>query len=1040
MSQAKRSFTSNVFSIAPGEDFLAVLVDALMTGRLVDGYFPDGDLLSLPDATIYVPNRRTARGLSTAFLAYFDGKPTLLPTIRTLGDIEDEEFGLRLEAEETVSPLDRQFVLASLVQSWKDRLTTQSLEPFGDEVLAVPTSQADSIRMASDLIALLTQMTQENVSWEQVEDIVPSDHADWWRLTSTFLQIIVEAWPNYLAETGKCDPVDARIRQLYKRAEELEKSGSKGPVVVAGSTGSVASTQALLKAVAGLPNGAVVMPGVDFHASDDEWKRLCSASTIDDPLIESQPQFTLARTLQAIGIDRHHVRELANVNETKHVRNRVVSLAMSLSDFSANWHEAVLEFERNELDEAFARVSLIEAVNERQEALAVAIAMREVLETKGKTAALITPDRNLSRRVSMELLRYGIRVDDSAGVPLANTPAAIFVRQLLHLTCFQCDKPNLVSLLKNRLTTVGYHDAASAELARQFERICLRGNIHSPIAGRLTEFLKERQKQVSGEKYVSPYIKSLGEEDWANLTGWVSRVDDAIKPLNLAANCKDLVSMATAANAVRKAVMALTATDETQSAFSSTQGASEIDALLQEMAAGFAGDHKVPVKEVPAVFDALLSGKVCRRGATTHSRLHILGPLEVRLQDYDRVILAGLNEDTWPRSLRNDVFVNRTMRRQIGLPSPERRTGLAAHDFQQLIGKSEVFLSRSQRVDKSPTVASRWIQRLLALVGDDLSKQMSDRGNRYIEFAKQLDFANQPVPRSARAEANPPVEARPDSLAVTDVERWIRDPYALYAKKVLGLHPVDPLEREPDSLLKGTIYHDVMEEYAAGRYTSLTAPERASTLAEIAERHLVKNRLPPDVKKIWQLRFGNIARDFVDWEETHFSNHAPDSILAECEGRLALANGSFVLRARADRLEVSDGAIHVMDYKTGATPSPKQARALSPQLALEGLIAREGGFDGLPASQVTDLSFIRLREGRGFKVESVQSEREGILTDKIIQAAAERLEALVKAYQNPAQSYVSRFAPFMAGEMGHDYDHLARTREWSFGEDSDIDE
>ena len=297
MTQQSSLYALNVFSIAPGADFLATLVKSLMNGDLIEGYCPDLDPLLLPDATIYVPNRRAARALSSAFLAYFEGRPTLLPAIRTLGDVDDNEFGLTPGTDATVPEFERLLVLARLVQSWKDRLTSQALEQFGDEEIAIPTSQADSIRMASDLTALLSQMAQEDVSWEQVEDIVPDDHADWWRLTSSFLQIVVETWPQYLIETEQTDPTLSQIKHLYDRVRELEEAGSNGPVIVAGSTGSVTSTQAMLKAVAGLSNGAVVLPGIDFHVRENEWERLSNSSLYDDPLIESQPQFTLARTL-----------------------------------------------------------------------------------------------------------------------------------------------------------------------------------------------------------------------------------------------------------------------------------------------------------------------------------------------------------------------------------------------------------------------------------------------------------------------------------------------------------------------------------------------------------------------------------------------------------------------------------------------------------------------------------------------------------------------------------------------------------------------
>ncbi|MEL7430642.1 MAG: double-strand break repair protein AddB, partial [Pseudomonadota bacterium] len=428
-----------------------------MEGRLISGYRPADDPLLLPEATIYMPNRRAARALSTAFIDWFGGRATLLPLIRTLGDTDDRDFGLSPadDDESLVLPpigdLDRVLQLARLVQGWKDAISRETRALLGDEEILIPTSHADSIRLAHDLAGLLSQMTQEEVEWNRVDDVVPDDHADWWRLTSTFLRIVMEAWPAYLEDTGLLDPADRAVRLLKARAERYARDGSRGPVIVAGSTGSVPSTQLLLKAVAGLPNGAVILPGVDLTLGAREWERLGRPSLLEDPLVESHPQFGLARTLANIGSARENVVELGQPKAGLKQRAQMVATALSLSDFSADWLDLVSTIPADDVSAAFAGVSLIEAINERQEALALAIALRETLNDPSKTAALVTPDRQLARRVSMELERFNLQVDDSGGEMLAQTPVAQLARKLAQVTLGTPTKSDLVNFIKDPL-------------------------------------------------------------------------------------------------------------------------------------------------------------------------------------------------------------------------------------------------------------------------------------------------------------------------------------------------------------------------------------------------------------------------------------------------------------------------------------------------------------------------------------------------------------------------------------------------------------
>ncbi|MEL7428465.1 MAG: double-strand break repair protein AddB, partial [Pseudomonadota bacterium] len=570
-----------------------------------------------------------------------------------------------------------------------------------------------------------------------------------------------------------------------------------------------------------------------------------------------------------------------------------------------------------------------------------------------------------------------------------------------------------------------------------FEHAVLRGTLVSPQAGEFAAHVRKRRENLAKDAYQPARVSAMQEQDWAVLSEWAVHMDRILLPLVKLGEGDEGIDLQILISVLTKAMVDLGTSAAGERVLGDAAGAMEFEKLVQETATGSTGSFVFNAHEATLMLDALLEGRVSRKAGKTHSRLHIYGPLEVRLLDHDRVILAGLNEGTWPQTHRNDPFLNRTLRRQLDLPSPERRTGLAAHDFQQLLGKSEVVLSRSAKVDKAPAVASRWVQRLLALLGDGQARELKKRGSRYLELANALDETGKRSPPAERPAPTPPVEARPTSLAVTDIETWIRDPYALYAKKVLKLRPLEPLEREPDPLLKGTLYHGVMEDYVLQGGPDLAGDRRVQLLVELLEKRLAAEALDASTTTEWQVRFEEIAQGYVAWETERQKSTSGFETLVELEGRTTLAEG-FTLRARADRIDVlGDGSVDVFDYKTGKSPTPPQARTLSPQLALEALIAERNGFEGIDTSRVNDMRYLRLRADAPVGKEKVFDKDHSIAD--IISNAADQLEKLIIAYRDERQGYVSRYAPFKETEMRGDYDHLARVREWSFGEEDGDD-
>lgn len=1039
-SNNSKILLSNIYSIPAEWDFLQVLVQNLLDGVLIKGFHPRENPLLLSSATIFVPNRRAARALSTAFMSVYEEEALLLPDIKTLGDVGDEDFGVAADAShfgqpgEEIKPLERTLQLANLVQYWVDAMEEETRRIYEDEDIIIPSSRADAILLAQDLSILLSQITQEEIEWSAVRNIVPDNHAEWWKLTTTFLNIIMETWPEHLRSKGLLDPAERAAKLLELRTEFYLSHRNKGPVIVAGSTGSVASTRRLLQAVSNLEMGAVVLPGLDKSISDIEWKTLAEEKGVEQATLETHPQFGLAQLLDGLGVDRGNVTELGSKTELGTYCQGLIGLALAPSVFTSNWILDRTNFEQEKTKDALSKISLIEAGNERQEALAIAIAMREVLTDPHKTAALITPDRNLARRVSLELQRYNIVVDDTGGSPLKNSEAALFIRQISQICFLPFQNSGLAALLKHPLSLAGYTGKEAQNLARIFELVALRGVINKPVPGEFAAFVVRRKLQLNEAKFVSPQVKRISEDEWETLAEYAARLDVIFIPLIALSHLDDEIPLETFFLEVANAAEALSGDQDGTSRILGGEGAIELKRLFEDILTMDEGLFHVKPSDFPSVFDAILKSIVTRPRGNTHPRLHIYGPLEVRLLEHDRVILAGLNEGTWPQTTRNDAFLNRLMRQELGMSSPERRTGLSAHDFQQLMGKKEVLLSRSSRVDKSPTVSSRWVQRLTALIGKEQTKALRDRGDQYLHYADSLDKSSVDSKRIERPNPKPPVASRPSSLPVTDIETWIRDPYALYAKRILKLNPLEPLERNPDPMLKGTLYHAIMQDYVEGTDISKPSSERLDKLKALSRKHIEAENLPEDISSIWQLRFLEIAEAYIAWEEKYHLKQKISETLCEIEGSIKLANNSFHLRARADRIDITDNqSLHIVDYKTGLGPSVKQAQTLSPQLALEGLIAREAGFNKDASAGIEGLIYMRLRRGSEFKAQSIAN-KDHTLDDIINNAEAELLK-LVKGYQFFEQGYLSRRAPFKDGDISGDYDHLARTREWSFGED-----
>jgi ATP-dependent helicase/nuclease subunit B len=1021
-----------VLTIPASAPFLPTLIDALIDDRLGLNFKVAGDPLKLAQATLYLPTRRACRLARDVFLKHTDA--AILPRIVPIGDVDADEIAFAeaaagevseqsLELKDALGGLERRMVLAELILKWAAQLKPGT----PGEVPLVAANPALALLLAADLARLMDDMTTRQVDWNKLDSLVPADHDRYWELSLDFLKIARAAWPTHLEEQDRIEPAERRDKLIEAEQARLAKAG--GPVIAAGSTGSMPATAALLEAIAKLPQGAVVLPGLDTDLDKASWK-LISAS--DEDAAHGHPQFAMHALLNRIGLARDAVTVLAHPQP--HGRERFASEALRPAMASELWQTRLADAGfASHLEAALKDMAVVEAANAEEEALAIAITLRRAMETPDKTAALVTPDRALARRVIAALSRWSVPVDDSGGDALADTPLGVFARLVAEAALDGLAPVKLLAMLKHPLCGVDAWSVAA------LERAILRGP--RPKAGteglrmalvRFREELGKLHRDEPSSLHRFDPRASIKDSELDAADALVVQLQNVLRPLEtLGGKPQPFADIAQKHRDAMEALLEPKRVDETEER--------ELDAIFDTIVEG--GRIAVRPGDYAEMFQAALADGGVVRPREQDVRVRIYGPLEARLQSVDLMVLGGLTEGVWPPETRADPWLSRPMRQALGLDLPERRIGLSAHDFVQALGAREVVLTRAARVAGAPTVASRFVQRLAAVAGEARWDAAIERGNEYLAFARQLDQpegTSKPIDRPTPA---PPLEARPKSLSVTEIETLLRDPYSIYARHVLRLRTLDAVDTPLGARDRGTVIHE-----AVGTFTEKFADElpddTVAELIRIGEQAFAALQDFPDARAFWWPRFQRIAR----WLERFEIDRRPkiDKLHAEIRGKLEipLGNGVFTLSTRADRIEqLSDGGFAILDYKTGSVPTARQVKiGLSPQLTLEGAILRAGNFSGIPAGgSISEIAYISIRGGEppgelcsiGWKDSSPDQEAD---------AALRKLTKVITKFGDPTQGYLSKERPMFLRRFPGEYDHLARVKEWSLTGGADEDE
>lgn len=951
----------NVYTILPGIPFAKALAAQLWAE------YRD-NLPALSDVQIYLPNRRSCRAVADTFLEISDGQATLLPRLTPLGDIDEDDLlesdPFILDEDPFLTPaipmLERQIILTKLIQARPD----------------IPMSVTEAFNLAGELASFLDRAHTEQIDLKKIDTLVTGDLAAHWKITRDFLAIIIHHWPDILASRNQADPAQRRNILFQKKIEALRNNPPKHRVIAAGSTGSILASAQLLDVISRLPNGAVILPGLDPSVDQKIW----------DAVDEMHPYFYQKRLVtEFMDIDRHSIK-LWPGTEQRNEKQKLAQFALQ--------PQAIFDLSDASLDMAkINNMDFIAAENPLHEAKIIALMLREALNEPESTAMVVTPDRILAQHIQQEMLRWDLLVNDSGGQKLNQSPVGVFMNIIAGFLNTSTPATHILSLMRHDLFRL------HAPEERRLDATCLLEK----------DFRKKFLPQHSLKKFAEQNDHPILTETLEVLDGFL--LGDA-RPLHewLALHITCAEQMATTPNLPGTEIL-----------WKNEAGESCAQLFYKLHEAAMDHDFILSPQDYSSFIIAAMEKITIRPRFGTHPRIRILSPIEARLQDADRVILAGLNEGVWPAQVKADAWLSRPMQRDMGFGSPDRRIGQSALDFAVLFSLPHATMTWSKKRDGVAAHPSRWLQQIFAVLKKNDALPAID-ASPYFHWARAWDEPETLHPQGAPS-FSPPNNVRPRDMRVTAVETWQKDPYALYANRILDLVPGMALDRQPDARDWGNAAHKILEEFF--RDNGFFQNNPAAFFNETANRILATYPLNKAQEKAWRGKL-DVIRDWMLEHEravgelhTEISMHT-DFTLPD--------NTNFKLHGRADRIDIGKDGLTITDYKTGAPPSDKKIKkGQSPQMPLLGLLAQQHFKSGTP-----ELRYIKLRG----KVDNPAEARILKQPEELMQTAREVMDELLHRYYVKNDAYT---AHALAKNDYDDYRHLKRVAEWAALDDGEDD-
>ena len=960
----------NIINISSTLSFVDVLAK-----KLIDQY--KNDEIGLANVIVLMANRREVVSLKNAFVRQQGLSPAILPRIISIGDLEEDEIFLQKEeyiAKDdfvpSINPLERLFLFTKIIVS----------KPADFGLPSVSFSQA--YMLAKELASLIDSIQNEKKDVGALEDLVPEEYSEHWQETLKFLRIITAYWPKILQERKVCDVVEKYNSLLAAKSTLWNKTKPSDHIVAAGIYADYPEIQNLLKSICDLENGEIYINGLDRYLDEESWKSIS----------ETHPQYQLKKLLEFLEIERKDVKEFRKSINPQ--RERFVSEVMRPAKTTGEWLNLAREpFDR----EATENLHVLECENIQHEAIAISLILREAIEEDGVTAAVVSPDRTLSRMIEAELTRWGIDIDDTAGKPLNQQPTMIFLRQVFAAAQEEYNNVEFLSLLKNPFCRCKMDTFEFNKRVRDYETLILRK--------------KKTELNDSQED------KTITE-----LELWKKEIRQKLFPLtqmlkNPIVNARELIyeHLKTAEE------LASTKDEDGARILWKGENGKKCAEFFSSIIEQIGIIEQIKTVEYLDFIEALATDISVRKSYGTHPRLKIMGPLESRLNNFDIIVIAGCNEGIWPTTTKADPWMSRGMKYKIGLPLPEKSSGVLAFDFANLLSQKNVYITRAKRVDGAPSNKSRWLLRIETVLQAAKIAQESIFDQTYTKWAKLLDKPEEYKKIKAPMPI-PAVKLRPRKLSASGLGDLIDNPYVAYAKYILKLYALNDIDGETNASDFGNIVHKVLEIFCK-RYPKELPQNAQEIMLEIGKDVFAEAEIEEKKKRFWEAKFKKMIN--WAWEEEKKERPFIKNIYSENNGKMQikLPAGEFVLTSRADRINVlKDGNVSIIDYKTGSfVPTKTAVKAYkAPQLLLEALIAECGGFDSLPSQKVESIKYWKL----GDKVIELKDKD----LEKMLEDGESVIKSTLEKYDVEGTPYEFNASPKYC--KNKDYDHLARISEW----------
>lgn len=1004
-----------VYSIAAHRGF----ADALVAG-LVPRYGEDD--LGLARLTLLLPSTRAVRTVTEAFIRHFGAEERggmLMPRMAAVGDLDlDEAIGPLLDPlganaiPPAVEPTRRWLTLAELLDRAMDALG-RNPRP----------SPAGRLRLAREIGQTMDRLLVEGIApddlWAEPVMQALAEVAAHWSENTKLFYAVQAMWRAELEDLGMVDAATRRNMLFARAARQWRDAPPATPVVAAGVTSAAPELARMLRVISELPRGAVILPDLDLTLADEVWDELGRAGHADEagasPFARddavTHPQYHLKLLLNRMGVARGEVRpwHRRGMGAAEPERSHAISSLFMPPQASTRWVDLPAEKRR------MAGVRIMESANPEEEAQAIALLVRRALEGAERRIAVVTPDRGLAARVAAHLRRWNIEPDDSAGRPLSQTAAGRFLLLLAEVMADDAAPVPLIAMLEHPLAGEPFGRAAWLDHARQLE-LELRGPRPAPGLAALRERIGRLARRTAGigdwwqavEAALAPlFVRDAAAGDGA----------DGEAPARPLGGHVDL--LARAAEAICGDPLWAGADGRALSAF--------VDDL--RLHGSEAGPALAP-GDLPAVLREAMDPVAVRPPYGGHPRVAIYGLLESRMARADLVICGGLNEGVWPPRPAPDPLLAPPVMRALGVPGADFRIGLSAHDLAAALGAPEVVLSRAARDEGGPAIPSRFLLRVKALLGDRLLE--SHRESAAVDLARAIDDTPGQPPVYPRPEPRPDASQRQVDIAVTALDRLLGDPYQFYAREILALRSLDPLDADPSAAWQGTAAHAILERWHRAR-----ADDPRVRLAPIADDVLEEMNMHPLMRGLWRPRL--LAA--LEWVERAIGEDgARQAIAIERKGEMTVEG--VRIHGRADRIDrLADGTLAIVDYKTGKPPGWKMVeQGFALQLGLIGMMARAGGIADVEGEPVAFeyWSLAKNRAGGFGYVETplrVGSKRTGIEPDRFLPLTEAKLREAIGDYIRGDAPFTARKNPDYPGYA--DYDQLMRLDEWQARVDDD---